>query len=145
MIRWRLCWKCVNVRGKETTWVIFWMKISLGSSPVGSDTTNSSPKSQNTRTQMPWAPPQMNWRRTKCNNVWLVVRWKVYINHFGVLYGQRCWRLTLMGGCCEWQNLLTLFCRLKLDSVKITHCKRKHNSQNIVHSVQQTMVKFTGF
>lgn len=50
-----------NIWSVQTTWVIVWMKISLGSSPVGSDTSNSSPKSQNTRTQMPYASDDMNW------------------------------------------------------------------------------------
>lgn len=40
-------------------------------------------------------------------------------------------KLTLMGVCCVWQNLLTLFCKLKLASVKITHCSRKHNNQTL--------------
>ena len=60
---------------QKSTWLILWMKISLGSSPVGSETSNSSPKSQNTRTQMPYASQPMNWQGRKCNSlVSLLVR-----------------------------------------------------------------------
>lgn len=68
-----------NVWSVQTTWVILWMKISLGSSPVGSDTSNSSPKSQNTRTQMPYASQPMNWKGHKVKllihrqKVWLII------------------------------------------------------------------------
>lgn len=114
------------------------MKISLGSSPVGSDTSNASPKSQNTRTQMPYASQLINW--WKKMHSWLMHK-RVTLPHFmcktqfccsvvSYKHSQDC-KLTLMGVCCVWQNLLTLFCKLKVASVRITHCSRKHNNQTL--------------
>lgn len=47
------------------TCVIFCTKISLGSSPVGSETSNLSPKSQNTREQIPYTSVLINCK-VKC-------------------------------------------------------------------------------
>lgn len=43
------------------TCVIFEMKISFGSSPVVSNTSNSSPKSQNKREHIPYTSALMNY------------------------------------------------------------------------------------
>lgn len=48
-------------------------------------------------------------------------------------------KLTLMGGCCEWQNVFILFCRFKLASVKITHCSGQNSKElNVGNCLQQT-------
>lgn len=47
------------------TCVIFEMKISFGSSPVVSNTSNSSPKSQNRREHMPYTSALMNYKTAK--------------------------------------------------------------------------------
>ena len=57
----KYAWPVCGYSGVQT-WVMLWMKISFGSSPVGSDTSKSSPKSQNTLTQTPWALQLMNCR-----------------------------------------------------------------------------------
>jgi hypothetical protein len=46
---------------------MFEMKISFGSSPVVSETSNSSPKSQNNLDQIPCTSALMNWKdKNKC-------------------------------------------------------------------------------
>lgn len=103
------------------TWVILWMKTSLGSSPVGSNTSNSSPKSQNTRAQIPYTSQLMNWSNTHAT-VLVNIYPSVSSRSATVMHKHnKESRLTLIGGCCEWQNSFTLFCRLNLASVKITH------------------------
>ena len=44
------------------------------------------------------------------------------LDNFLIYNYYRVCRLTLIGGCCEWQNSFTFFCKLNLASVRITHC-----------------------
>lgn len=61
----------------DHTCVIFEMKISFGSSPVVSRTSNSSPKSQNNRDQTPCTSAQMNCEMTKTSsNLYIYTRKK---------------------------------------------------------------------